>query len=81
VLLLGFGGCLALVAVGSGGGDGDDLADLRDACAGGDMAACDDLFEESDVDSEDGFFGATCGLRTDASFAGECEASFGSVVE
>jgi hypothetical protein len=79
VMVLGVGSCVALAVVGSNV-DSDDFAELRDDCAGGDMAACDELFRESPVDSDDEFFGATCGLRADGSFPGDCEENFGSFV-
>ena len=48
------------------GGVGDDsgLDRLADACDGGDMAACDELFFAAPVGSELEEFGATCGGRT-----------------
>jgi hypothetical protein len=48
-------------------GDDPYLDGLWDACAGGDMQACDDLFMESPFDSEYETFGDTCGGRTDGS--------------
>ena len=43
----------------------DRIDDLRDSCASGDMAACDDLYRTSDVGSDEEEFGLTCGGRTD----------------
>jgi hypothetical protein len=40
------------------------LDDLYDACAAGDMQACDDLYRQSPVGSEYESFGDTCGNRT-----------------
>jgi hypothetical protein len=79
VLLVVVGGCVALAVVGSN--VNNELAELRDACSEGDMSACDELFRDSPVDSDDEFFGATCGLRTDGSFPGSCEANLGSFVD
>jgi hypothetical protein len=85
VLLLVVGGCTMLYVIGSesNGNNGpdtdvtdvtevDEFAELRDACAGGDMVACDDLFLLSPEGSADEAFGGTCGNRTDGSFAGFC---------
>jgi hypothetical protein len=79
VLLLGLGSCAALVLVDANGDA--ELAQLRDACDGGDMSACDELFRESPVDSDDEFFGASCGLRTDGAVGNQCEATFGPFVD
>ncbi|MBK9179162.1 MAG: hypothetical protein IPM45_06225 [Acidimicrobiales bacterium] len=72
------GGC----ASGSSGGGGaytygDDayLDGLWDACSGGDMEACDQLYYESPVDSEYETFGATCGYIGDY-LAGGCVATY-----
>ena len=83
VLLLTFGGCMALVfAQGTADPDpGPNLAELTESCDGGDMAACDDLFLESPSGSLDELFGSTCGARTDEEFRGQCEFNFGSFVE
>jgi hypothetical protein len=43
----------------------DRIASLRSDCAGGDMAACDRLYEEAPAGSDDEYFGATCGGITD----------------
>jgi len=43
--------------------DEDPLASLRTACAAGDAQACDSLWAQSPVGSEDELFGATCGGR------------------
>ncbi|MGE3359209.1 MAG: hypothetical protein AB7O92_21500, partial [Acidimicrobiia bacterium] len=39
------------------------LSELRDDCADGDMEACDDLYYDSPVGSDDEAFGETCGRR------------------
>lgn len=46
-------------------GDDATLDGLWDACEGGDMEACDNLFRESPLGSEYEDFGNTCGNRTD----------------
>lgn len=46
-------------------GDNPELDALWDACADGDMAACDELYLTSERDSEYETFGDTCGGRTD----------------
>jgi TIR domain len=79
LLLLVVGGCVALAVIGSN--IEDEFAELREQCGAGDMSACDELFQESPVDSDDEFFGATCGRRTDGSFPGDCEATLGSFVD
>ncbi len=72
------GGCTG----GSSGGGaaytyGDDayLDGLWDACSGGDMEACDQLYYESPVDSEYETFGATCGYLGDY-LSGGCVAAY-----
>lgn len=40
------------------------MDDLRTDCAAGDMAACDDLYDESNFGSDEEEFGWTCGGRT-----------------
>lgn len=50
-------------SVEGGFGNGQDLAALRDECAVGDMAACDDLYFASPIDSDDEAYGETCGDR------------------
>lgn len=42
-------------------GDDDALDTLWDACATGDLGACDELYDESPEDSEYRLFGSTCG--------------------
>jgi hypothetical protein len=42
----------------------DRMADLRSDCAGGDMAACDTLYDEAVDGSDDQHFGDTCGGTT-----------------
>ena len=59
----------------SGSSYGDDpvLDALYDACADGDMTACDDLFWDSPIDSEYEDFGQTCGgLFTEADAPFSC---------
>lgn len=46
---------------------------LWDACEGGDMAACDNLFMDSPIDSEYETFGDTCGGRQEAGTDLWCE--------
>ena len=63
-------GVIALVVTGlvsSPDNYGDDarLDRMWDACAAGDMAACDSLYEESPAFSEYEEFGRTCGDRVD----------------
>jgi len=54
--------------------DGPDLDALYSACEAGDGAACDDLFTQSEIDSEFETFGATCGGRFEPDEAPlECE--------
>jgi len=56
---------------------GDPSAEeLRDACADGDFAACDDLYFLSDLGSDDEQFGSTCGDRAEPQ-DGSCEATNG----
>lgn len=40
------------------------MEELRTDCAAGDMAACDDLYDESNLGSDEEDFGWTCGGRT-----------------
>lgn len=49
-----------------------DLTEVRADCAAGDLEACDTLFFQSEVGSDDEDFGATCGGTTDGSTAGTC---------
>ena len=42
-----------------------DLDELHSACEDGDMEACDDLYFESPVGSDEEEFGSTCGGRRD----------------
>ena len=53
-----------------------ELAQLRQECAGGDMEACDDLYWQSPIGSDDEEFGATCGGTAD-SVGGFCAADQG----
>ena len=48
-------------------GDDPALDALHDACAGGDGAACDQLYADSPIGSEYESFGDTCGGTTDGS--------------
>jgi hypothetical protein len=60
------------------GSDDPALSDLADACGGGDMAACDDLWVDTDVGSDLEAFAETCGGRDPAGgHWGDCEANFG----
>lgn len=58
-------------------GDDPALDALYDDCEDGDMAACDELYFASDVDSGYEAFGETCGDREDGSTAGFCDAPAG----
>jgi Domain of unknown function (DUF4190) len=61
----------ALIGGSSGGSDGvdfqpssgDRISQLHDQCAVGDMGACDDLYRESPIGSQEEEFGDTCGNR------------------
>jgi S1-C subfamily serine protease len=46
------------------------FADLRAACAAGDMTACDDLYWQTPVGSDDEHFGSTCGGRSGQTYGG-----------
>jgi hypothetical protein len=52
-------------------GDDPSLDALWDSCASGDLAACDQLYIDSEIDSAYEDFGATCGDRTDG-LTGNC---------
>jgi len=54
----------------------ETLEDLRDACAGGDLSKCDDLFYSADRGSDMETFGSTCG-GTAPPQEGACEATNG----
>jgi hypothetical protein len=54
-----------------------DLGDLRDACTAGDMVACDDLFSESELGSDDEAFGSFCGGISAVPLEGACKSTFG----
>jgi hypothetical protein len=43
-----------------------EFVDLANGCAGGDMQACDDLFQQTPVDSIDEAYGLACGGRVPA---------------
>jgi hypothetical protein len=53
-------------------GDDPELDALWDACDGGDLAACDELFFVTPVGSVYEEFGATCGGRTGGETVGSC---------
>jgi hypothetical protein len=57
-------------------GDDPVLDSLWDACADGDLEACDTLYFDSPVDSEYEHFGSTCGDTTEER-SGSCAASLG----
>lgn len=57
--------------------DAQELQQYYDACAGGDMAACDDLYLYADYGSQQAKFGSTCGNRYKESY-GMCEYDYGS---
>jgi Septum formation len=61
------------------GGDGEeqDFSALIEDCEGGDMAACDDLYYETPVGSEEERIGSTCGGRSEEELVGACEETFG----
>ncbi|MGH9117019.1 MAG: toll/interleukin-1 receptor domain-containing protein [Acidimicrobiales bacterium] len=77
VLLLGLGGCIAAVVIGSAELE-NQRAELRAACGAGDMGACDELFRVAPSGSDDELFGATCGGLTNGEFPGLCDANLGS---
>lgn len=60
-----------------GGGEEQDFSALIDECEGGDMAACDELYFATPIDSPEEEIGATCGGRSDEPLNGSCEATFG----
>jgi hypothetical protein len=60
------------------GSDDPALSGLADACGGGDMAACDDLWVDSDVGSDLEAFAETCGgVDPAGGHWGDCEETFG----
>ena len=59
-------------------GDDDALDADWDACADGDMDACDDLYIWSPIGSEYEAFGNTCGGRSEDELFGGCAAELGS---
>lgn len=63
--------------LGDGGSGGEDFSALVDECEGGDNAACDDLYLQTPVGSEEERIGATCGGRSDEELNGSCEATLG----
>jgi hypothetical protein len=54
-----------------------DFSALIADCEGGDMAACDELYRTTPVDSEEERIGATCGGRSPDPIPNQCEATFG----
>jgi len=73
-----FGGVTPEEEEGGDDDEGDDeLADLREACADGDFAACDDLWLQSPIGSDDELFGSTCGGVSDVELYGDCEMTDG----
>jgi len=93
VLALGGGGWALYELVFSGddapttqaGGEGDaggqgatDQAELRQQCTDGDMEACDDLYWETPLGSDDEQFGSTCGETREQTMGGCVEAEGGS---
>jgi TIR domain len=58
-------------------GDDPALDALTDSCTAGDLAACDQLYVDSPVNSDYELYGDTCGARTTVlSFAGDCSVAF-----
>lgn len=53
------------------------LVEEANACAGGDMAACDDLYFGTDVGGDLEEYGSTCGGRLDEETYGGCETALG----
>jgi Protein of unknown function (DUF2510) len=58
-------------------GDDAELDVLWDGCAGGDMAACDDLFWSSSIGSDYESFAKTCGGRLNDETFGDCVTEVG----
>jgi hypothetical protein len=56
--------------------DGADVTTLHEDCADGDYAACDELYYQSDVGSDEEEFGSTCGDRYEEN-DGDCETNYG----
>lgn len=54
-----------------------ELVELANSCAGGDMAACDDLYFGTDIGGDLEEYGATCGGRLDDKVYGGCEQELG----
>jgi hypothetical protein len=61
----------------SGTTSGEELTTLIDDCEGGDNAACDELYRQTPVGSEEERIGSTCGGRSDEELFGACEATLG----
>jgi hypothetical protein len=57
--------------------DDPEEADLADQCFQGDLAACDDLWITTDVDSPGEQYAESCGGRVEGPEFGACEADFG----
>jgi hypothetical protein len=81
VVIFGVGGLIlvAVLSIGSGGGSAD-LGELRVQCTEGNGAACDALYLESPVGSEDEAYGLTCGNRTNV-FVRVAGASCANLIE
>jgi len=56
--------------------DEDAIDTLRDQCGDGNLEACDKLYYEADIGSDDEEFGSTCGDRY-ATTEGDCEETYG----
>ena len=58
-------------------GDDPQLDALTDGCTPGDLAACDVLYDDSQLDSDYERYGEACGARTAVLFfGGECSVAF-----
>jgi hypothetical protein len=68
---------LGSIGPGGGGGEPQDFSELIDECEGGDNAACDQLYFQTPVGSEEERIGATCGGRSDEALNGTCESVLG----
>ncbi|MEM8706494.1 MAG: hypothetical protein AAGE98_08555 [Actinomycetota bacterium] len=66
-----FGNCDSTEAMSYG--EDAELDALWDACGGGDLAACDELYIFSPIGSDYEAFGNSCGGRSDTPVLGECE--------
>jgi hypothetical protein len=61
-----------------GGSDALGVKELRDECASGNMAACDELYFVTPAGSDDQVFGSFCGDPSAEPVYGECVETFGS---